>query len=449
MINRYLIYSVLFIAFFFGLFVSAGMPRYLQLLSEVFIIIFLFFAFLSNKNKGFPIPDLFFMVIVFAIITLFSIAINHATLSRAIFSLRLLFRFLLFYWGITLCDFEENTLKKMNYTVLLFLIAQLPIVAYKFSQYGILETTMGGYAVHDGSVAAMLPIVVIFFMASFYFFYKPKKIYIFLGIGFILFSIVAKKRAVFFLYPFQFFAIFYFIYVKGTSAPITKKMLAFVTSIFAIVIVGMSILYFNDTLNRQKEIGKIDLEYALEYAAKYNRGVDGYGRTFGRLATAQRTMQILAEKGLAQLLFGIGPGSTTGSALDSAEGKAQFAKKFSELEITYGMTTMTKIALEYGVAGVIAFSSMLLILVRTCLRWYKLEFEPYWKAFAAGSIAFGFSMLFFAFGYHFTAFWGNIMPALYFYSMAVAHTRYGQIEKPSNKSIPITGPAAQVTHSQV
>jgi hypothetical protein len=331
----------------------------------------------------------------------------------------------------------------MNLTVLILLVCQLPIIVYKFSLYGISEKTMGGYAVHEGSVATMLPIVLIFFMASFYFLYRPRKAYIVIALGFIMFSIVAEKRAIFFLYPVQFLAIFYYIYVKGTSATVTKKMAGLVVSLFAVTIVGATILYFNETLNPDKKIGgRIDLDYALEYADKYNKHVDSYGRSFGRIATAQRTLGILTEKGLGRFFFGIGPGSTTPSALDSEKSREHFQAKLDELQIGYGMSTMVRIALEYGFAGVLGFSIMLLIFAHTCLKWHMVEFDPYWKAFAAGSIAFSFSMIFFAFGYSHPAFWSNIMPTLFFYAMAVAYTRYGQIRGLSKKPVPVSSQMA-------
>ena len=65
---------------------------------------------------------------------------------------------------------------------------------------------------------------------------------------------------------------------------------------------------------------------------------------------------------------------------------------------------LAKIALEYGVLGVVAYSLIIFLFARMCGRYYKYENDPYWKAFAAGSLGFAFSMLFFFFAYRANAF---------------------------------------------
>ena len=88
---------------------------------------------------------------------------------------------------------------------------------------------------------------------------------------------------------------------------------------------------------------------------------------------------------------------------------------------------MSLIALEYGVLGGVAYSLIIFLFARMCWRYYKYENDPYWKAFAAGSLGFAFSVLFFSFAYHSTAVYGNTLPALYFYAMAVVYTRSKKI----------------------
>ena len=151
-----------------------------------------------------------------------SIAVNGTEFTQAIFSLRLLYRFYFFYLGITLLDFDDNSLRKINRFVAILLLLQLPVVAIKFYIYGIAEKTQGAYTM-DGSMTTMIPIVVIFYLAAYYCLYRPKLWFILTGIGFVLWSIVGAKRAVFFLYPFQFLAIYYYIYVKGKGGRFSKK----------------------------------------------------------------------------------------------------------------------------------------------------------------------------------------------------------------------------------
>ena len=205
----------------------------------------------------------------------------------------------------------------------------------------------------------------------------------------------------------------------------SKKIFGLLIVIPFVILLSGAIIYANKTLNPDRELGgRIDLGYALEYAKQYSYGVDGYGYSYGRIATTLRVIEILRESGVSQILLGVGPGATTPSFLGSKKEREIFERQYDSFKIAYGLTTMNRIALEYGLAGVVIFIAMLIGLTRMCLKLYRVEREPYWKAFAAGSVWFSFSMVFFAFTYHWTAFWGDTMPPLYFYAMAVVYTRY-------------------------
>jgi hypothetical protein len=60
-------------------------------------------------------------------------------------------------------------------------------------------------------------------------------------------------------------------------------------------------------------------------------------------------------------------------------------------------------------------------------RYYFFEQDPYWKAFAAGSVGFSFSMIFFYIAYGQASFWGDAIPPLFFYAMAVVQVRLQKI----------------------
>ena len=169
------------------------------------------------------------------------------------------------------------------------------------------------------------------------------------------------------------------------------------------------------------------MQYAKKYTtADHVTGTYGYG-TSGRYSTTKRILENLWDSGPVKLFFGFGPGLATPSLFDSAEDRINRGKFFESLRIAYGLTPMTRIALEYGILGAIAFGLIVFLFTRMCLRYYQYEADPYWKAFAAGSIGFAFSMLFFFLAYHWTAFWGDTLPALYFYAMAVVYTRLRRI----------------------
>ena len=200
-----------------------------------------------------------------------------------------------------------------------------------------------------------------------------------------------------------------------------------------------SFLYFNDTLNPERERGgSVDVAYAINYAKEYTTGTDFYGHTTGRYSTTIRTFETLWDSGLTVFFFGFGPGATTVSIFDSAKSKEKVKDFFGRIKIAYGLTTLTKIGLEYGVLGILIFSSIIIVFIRMCIRHYKHENNPYWKAFAIGSVCFSFSMFFFFFGYHFPAFWGDTLPAIYFYAMAVVYTRLREINSLRSAYVELT-----------
>ena len=408
-----------------------GIPRHITVMTEASIAMLVFCALMSPSSCRRHLPHLWYILLVFICIMASSIVFNGSSTIRAIFSLRLLYRFYFFYLGITLFDFDDKNIKRINMFICLLFLLQVPIIVYKFSLYGIAEDTQGAYN-RDGSLTTMLPIVGIFYLGAYYFYYRPKLRYIYSGIGFILFSIVGDKRAVFFLYGPQFLAIYYWMYIKGKGVAWSSRVLSLYAAVTFIVIVSSSVLFFNKSLNPEGKVGgSLDPSYAVQYAKEYTTGdyktgTRGYG-TSGRYSTTKRIIEKLWDSGPVKLFFGFGPGSATPSLFDSAEEKMNRLKFFEMLRVAYGLTTMTMIALEYGILGVIAFGLIIFLFARMCLRYYQYEVDPYWKAFAAGSVGFAFSMLFFFLAYHWTAFWGDTLPALYFYAMAVVYTRLQRV----------------------
>jgi hypothetical protein len=252
--------------------------------------------------------------------------------------------------------------------------------------------------------------------------------YVLVGILFISSSIVGAKRAIFFLYPLQFLAIYYFIYVKGTAARLPQKVGMLYLLLGLTMVISSSILYFNISLNPEGKIGgNLDVQYAFKYARKYTDNVTYAGFTTGRYSTTKRIFRSLWNSGPLNFLVGFGPGSTTASYFDARGGRQKARSLTERLRIFYGLTSMNRIALEYGVSGALSYFVMLFLFTRMCWRYYVYEADRYWKAFAAGSVGFSFSMLVFYFAYSHGAFLGDTMPCLYFYAMAVVYTRLQKI----------------------
>ena len=421
----FLIFSIFLLTFFGGAIFATGIPRYFAASTEMLLILLFVLSVVTSQRKD--VPPFWHIIFFFLLIGASSVILNGYGFLRFAFSLRLILRFYIFYWSLILLCPDDDRLKKINTFVVILLFLQLPVVAVKFTTYGIAEKTMGAYT-QAGGVTTMLPISFIFYLAGYYFLYRPNFRYILLGIGFVLFSIVGKKRAVAFLYPLQFLAIYYYIYIKGKDVHISKKLGVLLLFITTIVILSGSIFYFNETLNPEGRVGgTVDVGFALDYAKKYTTKVHPYGHTSGRVSTTIRVFESLWKSGFARLLFGFGPGSTASSIIDSPEEREKVQNFFYELGISYGLTTMTRISLEYGLLGAITFSLVVFLLCRICWIYYNCETDPYWKAFGAGTVGFSYSMLFFFFAYSHNAFWGDTMPPLYFYAMAVVNIRLKRI----------------------
>jgi hypothetical protein len=426
---RILIVIILFFALFGNSFFMFGVPKQFAIFTEVLVYALIVVSLILRFGRGIPVPHLWYSFFFMLLVSACSIAINDSGAARAIFSLRLLYRFYFFYLGIILLEFNEQDIRNINMLLSTFVIMQLPIVAIKFYFYGISERTIGAYATAGGALTTVLPIVFIFYLAGYYFLYSADAKFIILAILFILFSIVGKKRAVAFLYPIQFLSIYYYIYVKGKRVHFFRKAGMLMMVITAVIVISSSIIYINETLNPEKKVGgTVSYTYTFEFARDYTTGVNARGYTTGRTSTTIKIFETLWDSGLPALFFGYGPGTTTMSIFDSPEDKIQRERFFDRHKIAYGVTPMTRIALEYGVAGIIAFSFILLSFARMSWKYYNYEDNAYWKAFAAGSVGFAFSMIFFFFAYSHIVFFGDTMLALYFYVMAVVYTRSKQIE---------------------
>jgi hypothetical protein len=435
-IRSILICGILFIALCGGLRIPLGLPSFITVLSEIFIYLLLIVSLIARSGRNIYFPHMWYCVVSIFMIAGCSIILNEIDFFRALFSLRLLFRFYFFYVAITFIELSDENLKKINYFIAVLLVFQFPVVAVKFYHYGIAERTLGAYPQIDGSLSATVPVMVLFFSAAFYLLYRPDFRYILVAIGFIVLSIVGDKRAVFFMYPLQFIAIYYYIYSKGRDINLTKKIGALSIVLFSVIVLTSSILYFSKTLNPEGRVGgRIDYGYALSYAQGYNVGEDGYGYTYGRISTTIRVFESLWDSGIERFLLGFGPGFNTPSLFESRKEKEQRINQMDEFMILYGWTPMTKIVFEYGIFAGLLYTLILLTLSGMCWKYYNSENDPYWKAFAAGSVGFSFSMLFFFFAYHSTAIWGDTLPALYFYAMAVVYTRRKRILAPVYKKI--------------
>jgi hypothetical protein len=166
--------------------------------------------------------------------------------------------------------------------------------------------------------------------------------------------------------------------------------------------------------------GKADFGYAIEYSKKYTTRFDPNDPSvsLGRFSTLVNTFKILKDSGFAQLSLGFGPGAYSYSILDKS-----IDPRLAKLKAGYGMTPLTYIVIEYGILGLITYGLIIVTFLCMCWKYYFYETDPYWRAFAAGSLGLALFMVFLFCAYNHNSVSGDSFPLLYFYIMGVVFVR--------------------------
>jgi len=425
----FLIYGIFLIAFFANSLVGYNLiPAHVTLVTELFIyLLFLYSLVVSRANHKDYCLHLVPLFGFFLIVTFCSVIVNNAFNFRPVFSLRLTLRFFIFYVALINLGLTDSQLKKINTLLFILFIIQLPASAIKFYFYGVSEMTMGTYTVRGGGLTTIIPIIALGYLAGYYVFHKPRSVYLLLGVGFIAYGIVGAKAALFFLLPVTFFGLYYLIYIRGKRVNVAGHLPMIAIIVVLSIVVGATIIKFNKRLNSEREVGgSIDLSYALKYSREYPRGANYYNPEFasGRFSTTMLTFDTVWEGGLPHIFFGYGPGSLTGSVLSK---RPSIDRNIFRISGSYGKTGMVFILTEYGLFGLIALGLMFCMFAHMCWQWYNHEKEPYWKAFAVGSLVFSLLNVFIFFAYNMVPIDDDTIPPVFFYAMATMYLRLKQI----------------------
>jgi hypothetical protein len=424
-----LIYIIFLTAFFGNSFVGYGLiPRHLTLTTEASIYLLFLYSFTATSRRNaayrFHLTPLF---AIFVIGGLCSSLLNGTLNIRLIASLRLLLRFYLFYLALINLNLDEIKLKRINILLFLLFIIQIPTAAIKMFFYGIGEWTIGTYAVFGGGLSAVIPIVALGFLAGYYFFYDSKRVYWLLASGFIFFGIACGKAVLFVLIPGLFIILYYLIYVRDRRVDlITGLFIIVFVAVLSIAVSGI-IIKFNPRLNPERKVGgRIDFSYALEFSEKYSMAMDSRktGYAIGRFSTIMLAFDHVLGKGIGHALFGYGPGSLTKSALDTQN---RASPKIYKIAHSYGKTGMVYVLTEYGICGLLVWGLIFFIFCYKSWKWYNYEADPYWKAFSLGSLVFAFFNMFIFFTYNMLPVTGDLLPPVYYYTMATVYLRSKEI----------------------
>ena len=245
-----------------------------------------------------------------------------------------------------------------------------------------------------------------------------------------LFGIVGAKRVLFFLYPVTFIGIYYLGFVKGKKTSFIKQFGLTFVLVTGIVLVQIYMMKNIESLNPEgKPGGNIiyNYNYVFDFAKKYEtaHGV-ARGSAGGRASTIALTFKTLFEAGLAQILFGFGPGAATSSELDDNK---HIDERIYSYVGSYGKTGMTQIVVEYGLFGLFIISPIFLIFIIRSYKWFSLENETYWKAISMGTIIFTLLQSYIYFFYNTTSITNITIVPVYFYVMSLMSYRLNMLMK--------------------
>jgi hypothetical protein len=428
-----MIFSAIFVVFFFAFFGNSLIwlkliPYHVSLLSELAIYFLFAYSFLNTKRADrvyhFHLAVLFGYFIV---ITLFSYILSERFDLGPIISLRVILRFYIFYLALINLGLDDRKLKNINKLLFVLFILQLPAVAAKFSVYGVSEWTTGTYhMVPEGKTTMMIPIIALGYLAGFYFHYKQRRVYLALGLGYILFGIVSAKAAHLYIMPITFLGLYYLIFIKEKNYGLFKNLTIIVFVLCFSIVTAGAIVKYQWRLNDDRRVGgTLNFSYALDYTKYYTNAMRPNPKyAVGRLATTKIAFQLVWNGGLGRILFGYGPGAATGSVL-----KKKRVSEIERFEGSYGKTGLTVTLIEYGMFGVVILCIVFISFAFLCYRWYIFEKDYYWKALATGSVVFSFLNLACFVGYSTVPMVGDIVLPIFYYAMAVMYIRSKSISQ--------------------
>jgi len=362
------------------------MPDEFMWLQEIFII-FLFFKGIligiSIKKEN----NFFYgwIILGFLFICLISLFINKSNIINLILFLRLGLRYYLLFLAIINLEFKDKEIKSFFYMLIILVILQVPVAIVKFFIYGQGEKAIGTYAYHGGTLSTALPLIVIGFCFSFYILYKRSLFYILLIISFISFSIIGGKRGFIFFIPI--IIIFLSWYLKSEVKYLFKYS---IVGTLILIIALYSVLYFVPSLSpgKKKRTG-FHLTYALSFAKEYTTRETG-GVSMGRTSTSINVTKKLFDEGWINFLFGIGPGAAMESRFESYNTKENYLEIFN---IAYGISGFIWFVMNVGYLGAFFIFSLLFLIMRKCVIYYRKENDLFWRSFGLGMVSFSFIMI--------------------------------------------------------
>ena len=435
MIRTSTIYFIFIIAYFGSSLEGYKIaPPYLIWSLELLIYLLFIYALISSKRK--VVFPFIFYIAFFSLVAVFSVIVNNRINFEPLYGFRLLIRFYFFFLALVNLSLSDNEIKNINKFIFILFLIQIPVATIKLFIWGPGEGAIGTYSLSEGSLSTIITLIAIGYLIPFFVYYHRSFWYNLISFGFIYFSIIAKKRALVYMLPAViFFQAICILMEKNIDSYIKKiaKSRILLLAPFIILIVLYFCIRFVPALNPEKKFwGSFDLIHSAKVFKEYFvRQPNEFGYTTSRFSTTRRVFSVLYKKGLTNFFFGYGPGSYTKSRFVEEEEKRI---AYKDLRISYGVTPLTYIAIEYGILGLFPFFLFISAVFLKCFKFWKIADTNYWKAFALGTMTFAFSMILLWGTYHIPSFTGDPVPCLYYYCMAIVFSKYRIYRESFSKS---------------
>jgi hypothetical protein len=328
-LSFYLISIIFLLSFNIGLLSILGIEEtYTRLLID-FLILMLFLCTLNKiKLNEFKIEIPNFMILIIGILViLISYLINETSITQLMIFFRKIFIPYLFFYSIINLYINVLYIEKIIKLIKQLFIIQIIATFIKILIVGPMEPYIGTIGVLGGSLAAIMPLFAIVYLII-DFFYSKKSINLILIILFTVIGLASLKIAIIF-----YLAILFISLLIISSYKINNKIFDIfnvvkysVFLIFAGSIILTLFITLNPRLNPENKIGgSIDFNHISKYIDMYNNadslsyakstGTKGQGRSDAHGAI----YNLLINKGIDKLVFGLGPGDIIKSNFNNYE----------------------------------------------------------------------------------------------------------------------------------
>jgi hypothetical protein len=228
-----------------------------------------------------------------------------------------------------------------------------------------------------GGFTTIFGLIGISFSIAYYLLTRKTK-FILLGAGFLLFSLIGGKRAMFVFTPLVLLVSFF--YYQKTFSRLNFKFFknVFLVSFFVVLSV-YTVVRLNPTLNLEKTVGgSFSWDYLISYSDWYLNDYEVGGVNQSRVQSPVLVWELLRKQSAIQLFFGLGAGQFIESSLNLELSKYNSYIDFlvEEYSIGYGAQTgILQLLLQVGLTGVLLYLFFFINLSKRTNRLIKVKLK--------------------------------------------------------------------------